>query len=461
MVSSRFVLPDPLGPPISACGEASASIIARGTPSTKPIGRAEPGPRVLLAPLLRRRQQLREGRDAAAPPLVLAGDRVAGVRHGRARQRRIRRHGDVRAGHRRRCDGHRPVRGVRRLEADRLQRGPDGHRDVHQTTEIPAARPPRSTRWTWSASASGEPSPTSTATTHGSERSPVCPRQRLERRVPTHEHPRVHPADPVRQLLQQPLEAARVVDGEQPGAGERVQAGQRAREVPDVPGVHLHEPGPEVPDDAQQQRLHQRLGRRPPRHPLGLGARLTGERVDLQVRLVEQRNADGEGTGAHDPRADPPQLRQRSGALDLAAGVVLRKPAVDVAGTPGGVLRHQSGEALGAGAVGLVRRQPFLDRGVAVRGHPGDGRGEPRVRQHALQPGSARAASSPSWRSHDSTMVSACSCAAVSVSRAADPRTAPIAAWNASNAALIRSRRARRPRLTAARRCRRRRPRRC
>ena len=111
-----------------------------------------------------------------------------------------------------------------------------------------------------------------------------------------------------------------------------------------------------------------------------------------------------------------------------------------------------------SGSCGVSHSSNAASRSAATRATAAASRG---FASTPCNRGSARAASSPSWRSHDSTMVSACSCAAVSVSRAADPRTAPIAAWNASNAALIRSRRARRPRLTAARRCRRRRPRRC
>ena len=38
MVSSRFVLPDPLGPPTSTCGDTSASSSSRGSPSTNPTG---------------------------------------------------------------------------------------------------------------------------------------------------------------------------------------------------------------------------------------------------------------------------------------------------------------------------------------------------------------------------------------------------------------------------------------
>ena len=48
------------------------------------------------------------------------------------------------------------------------------------------------------------------------------PRQNLQRRVAVDEDAGVHPADPVGQLVEQPLQVAGVVHGEQAGAGQRV-----------------------------------------------------------------------------------------------------------------------------------------------------------------------------------------------------------------------------------------------
>ena len=170
MVSSRFVLPDPLGPPISACGEASASIIARGTPSTKPIGAQSP---------------VRE----SSSPLFSGGGSSSAKVATRLRHRSCARaiawqasvtavRGSGGSGVTVTCgpviDVVATVTGPSAVSAVCRRTVSSGAPMVigmsTSTTEIPAARPPRSTRWTWSASASGAPSPTRTATTHGSER---------------------------------------------------------------------------------------------------------------------------------------------------------------------------------------------------------------------------------------------------------------------------------------------------
>ena len=103
-----------------------------------------------LPPLLRQAA----AREGARPGCATARARRAiawqASDHGRAGQRRVGHHGDVRAGH----------RGRRRRSLARAVGSPSCSRTVSSgapmvigtstsTTEIPQARPPRSTRWSW------------------------------------------------------------------------------------------------------------------------------------------------------------------------------------------------------------------------------------------------------------------------------------------------------------------------
>ena len=96
MVSSRFVLPDPLGPPTSTCGDTSASGGSRGSPSTNPTGAQSAlreSPRLVA---LLRQEPLERG-GPGAPPVVLVSDGAAGVDHVLAGQWRVGHDGDVTA----------------------------------------------------------------------------------------------------------------------------------------------------------------------------------------------------------------------------------------------------------------------------------------------------------------------------------------------------------------------------
>ena len=222
-----------------------------------------------------------------------------------------------------------------------------------------------------------------------------------QRGVPVDQHPGVHPADPVRQLLQQLRQPGRVVHGEQAVAGERVEAGQGAGEAADVPDVQLHQPGPEVADHPQQQVLHQRLGRLP----------AVRGRADLQVRLVEQRNGDREAVRR--PVPDPAADR---GTTARAPGRWPRpRPRPAESSAPGRrPPRAPPSPAASVSSSGPVL-EPRGERRVPVRLDPAD-------RPEQLLVGQQRRAArdrsgrrpGPSSRSHISTMASACARTAAS-----------------------------------------------
>ena len=247
---------------------------------------------------------------------------VAGADHGLAGQRRIGHHGDV-TGRSSRCRrrSRGPCRRRHRVQPHRLhaaRRSSSARRRARRRSRRPGRRaapagagvaPPRQRR---AGRRRAPRRPTARSAVAGR------PRQRRERRVPVDQHAGVHPADPVGQLVEQPAEVARVVHGEQAGAGQRVEPGQRPGELPDVPDVHA------APARAGSSRRPAAAATRPaPRpppaaRPLGLRrpVRERGRPAGATRRAAAPRRGTGRSRAGRRRAvtrpiagADPPQLR--------------------------------------------------------------------------------------------------------------------------------------------------------
>ena len=206
-MSSRFVLPEPLGPPISACGDASASVRLDRYPRRRTrrgrTARTATIPRPELSPAAGRRRC----RPALRQALVLDRDVVADRRDLAARRRRGRGRPET-------CGpvidvvATTPSRFGGLREADGLDRRGDRQRHVEQ--HQPRSRTPdrrAATRWSWRWSSSRQRP--AVAQQHRDDPrlgagAAAAGRARAQRRLAADQHPGVHPADPVGQLVEQP-----------------------------------------------------------------------------------------------------------------------------------------------------------------------------------------------------------------------------------------------------------------
>ena len=280
-------------------------------------------------------------------------------------------------------------------------------------TEIPAARPPRSTRWTWSASASGEPSPTRTATTHGSERSPVCPASALSdgcpptstractRRIRSDSSSSSPSRPPGSWTVSSPVR----VSGYRPGS-EPVRC-------PTSQVCTCTSPGRKYPTtrSSSASTSDSAAARRPTRSASVRALRESGSicRCDS--------SSSGRPTGKEPAPTIPVPIRHscgsRSGALDLAAGVVLaeasrrrrrhaqgRAPPSERRGAGGRSRRARAASAIPRSRRRGPRppgRRPRRAAGSPARPATGGPRGRRRARRGAAttRPWSARAPARP------------------------------------------------------------------
>ena len=169
--------------------------------------------------------------------------------------------------------------------------------------------------------------------------------------------------------------------GEQTGAGQRVQPGQRAGELADVPHVQLHEPGPEVAH-TRSSRVSTSASAR---------ARVSGWSRHCRC------DSSSSGTGRPGTSEPPPTDRRCRSATAAAPRRRPRSPSRPAAGAPShaaaAARRRISEEPAEAAAPSARHRRTRRPVGLRPARPAGPARG---FASTPLQPGSARTASRPS-----------------------------------------------------------------